>query len=90
MCSNRYYWVRSVIVVKSSKGGELYVDGYRVRVVEKLKLPSIDERLKAIEEAGWNTFLLKSEDVFLDMLTDSGTNAMTDKQLAAMISAQDS
>jgi len=90
MRSNRYYWVCYVIVVKSSKGGELYVDGFRVRVVEKLKLPSIDKRLKAIEEAGWNTFLLKSEDVFLDMLTDSGTNAMTDKQLAAMISAQDS
>jgi len=79
-----------MIVVKSSSGGRLYVDGYRVRIVEKLNLPPVEERLRAIREAGWNTFLLKNEDVFLDMLTDSGVNAMSDKQLAAMISAQDS
>lgn len=79
-----------MIIVKSSSGGELYVDGYRVRIVERLSLPSVEERLKAIREAGWNTFLLKNKDVFLDMLTDSGVNAMSDKQLAAMIAAQDS
>lgn len=79
-----------MIVVKSSKGGELRVDGYRVRIIEKLRLPSLDERFKAIEEACWNTFLLRNEHVFLDMLTDSGVNAMSDKQLAAMIAAQDS
>lgn len=79
-----------MIIVKSSKGKELYVDGYRIRVVEKLQLPSLDERFKAIEEAYWNTFLLKNKYVFLDVLTDSGVNAMSDKQLAAMITAQDS
>lgn len=79
-----------MIVVKSRGGGTLYVDGYRVRVVEALRLPGVGRRLKAIREAGWNTFLLRNDDVFLDMLTDSGVNAMTDRQLAAMISAQDS
>ncbi|MEZ0290425.1 MAG: tryptophanase [Sulfolobales archaeon] len=67
----------------------LEVEGFRVRVFEKLTLPPIDHRLRAIREAGWNTFLLKAEDVFLDMLTDSGVNAMSDRQLASMFSAQD-
>ena len=43
----------------------------------------------AIEEAGYNTFLLRSRSIFLDMLTDSGTNAMTDNQLAAMMQSDD-
>lgn len=79
-----------MIIVRSSKGKELYVDGYRIRIVEKLQLPPLDVRLKAVKEAYWNTFLLKNKYVFLDMLTDSGVNAMSDKQLAAMITAQDS
>ncbi|MGC9149467.1 MAG: tryptophanase, partial [Sulfolobales archaeon] len=58
-------------------------------VVEKLRYPSLEERLKAIREAGFNTFLLRADDVFLDMLTDSGVNAMTTDQLATMINAQD-
>lgn len=78
-----------VLVVRSSRGGVLRVDGYRIRVVERLRLPSVWERLRAIREAGWNTFLLRADDIFLDMLTDSGVNAMTERQLAAMMSAQD-
>ncbi|MEM0497495.1 MAG: beta-eliminating lyase-related protein, partial [Acidilobaceae archaeon] len=78
-----------MIIVKSRNGGFLKVDGFRIRVFEKLSLPPIDLRLKAIREAGWNTFLLKADDVFLDMLTDSGVNAMSDKQISAMLSAQD-
>jgi tryptophanase len=81
--------VWAVIVVRSSRGGVLRVDGFRIRVVERLALPSIWARLKAIRGAGWNTFLLRADDVFLDMLTDSGVNAMSDRQLAAMITAQD-
>jgi tryptophanase len=87
---DKNFLVLNIIKVKSRDGGFLYVDGYRVRVFEKISLPPLERRLKAIREAGWNTFLLKSEDVFLDMLTDSGVNAMSDKQLASMISAQDS
>lgn len=63
---------------------------HKVRIVQKLNLRSIDERKKAIDEAGNNTFLLKNDDVFLDMLTDSGVNAMSDNQLAAMMHADDS
>ncbi|MCL2145464.1 MAG: tryptophanase, partial [Endomicrobia bacterium] len=63
---------------------------HKVRIIQKLNLLPVDERLKAITEAGNNTFLLKNRNVFLDMLTDSGTNAMSDKQLAAMMIADDS
>ena len=60
-----------------------------MRVVQKLNLLPIEERLKAIQEAGNNTFLLQNRDVYLDMLTDSGVNAMSDKQTAAMHIADD-
>ncbi|HKM11331.1 MAG: tryptophanase [Bacilli bacterium] len=63
---------------------------HKVRVIQKLTLLPIKERLAAIVEAGNNTFLLKNRDVFLDMLTDSGTNAMSDRQIAAMSLADDS
>ena len=63
---------------------------HKVRIVQKLHLLPIDERLKAIKEAGCNTFLLHNKDVYLDMLTDSGTNAMSDNQLASMMFADDS
>lgn len=63
---------------------------HKVRIVQKLNLIPVEERLKAINEAGNNTFLLKNRDVFMDMLTDSGVNAMSDRQLAAMMVADDS
>jgi tryptophanase len=63
---------------------------HKVRIVQKLDLVPIDRRLQAIKEAGNNTFLLKNRDIFLDMLTDSGVNAMSDQQLAAMMVADDS
>ncbi|NLV91321.1 MAG: tryptophanase, partial [Firmicutes bacterium] len=56
----------------------------------KLNLPPIERRWEAITEAGNNTFLLRNRDIFLDMLTDSGVNAMSDKQLAAMMDVDDS
>lgn len=62
---------------------------HKVRVVQKLNLVPIGRRLDAIKEAGYNTFKLTTKDVFLDMLTDSGTNAMSDNQLAAMMQADD-
>ncbi|MDR3051407.1 MAG: tryptophanase [Oscillospiraceae bacterium] len=63
---------------------------HKVRIVQKLRLKPVEERVRAIAEAGNNTFLLKNEDVFLDMLTDSGVNAMSDQQLSAMMVADDS
>lgn len=62
---------------------------HKVRVVQKLHLVPIERRLDALKEGGFNTFRLQTTDVFLDMLTDSGTNAMSDNQLAAMLRADD-
>ena len=63
---------------------------HKVRIVQKLNLLPIEERVKAVNEGGNNTFLLQNRDTFLDMLTDSGVNAMSDNQLAAMMIADDS
>lgn len=63
---------------------------HKVRVVQKLTLLPVEERLKRMNEAGNNTFLLQNRDVFMDMLTDSGVNAMSDNQVAAMSIADDS
>lgn len=76
--------------VKFFSGKEIPLEMHKVRVVQKLNLLPIEERKKAIENAGFNTFLLQNKDVFLDMLTDSGTNAMSDNQMSAMMVADDS
>jgi tryptophanase len=70
--------------------GETFpLEMHKVRIIQKLTLLPIEERLRAIEGAGYNTFLLQNKDVFLDMLTDSGVNAMSDRQQAAMLTADD-
>jgi tryptophanase len=76
--------------VKFYYGENIPLEMHKVRIVQKLNLVPIERRLEAITEAGNNTFLLKNRDIFLDMLTDSGVNAMSDKQLAAMMEADDS
>lgn len=63
---------------------------HKVRVVQKLFLPPVEERVRCLKEAGNNTFLLQNKDVFMDMLTDSGVNAMSDNQVAASMQADDS
>jgi len=68
---------------------EYPLEFHKVRVVQKLHLVPIERRLSALKEAGYNTFKLQTTDVYLDMLTDSGTNAMSDNQVAAMFQADD-
>jgi len=61
------------------------VEPFKIKVIESVKIPSEKRRMEAIREAGFNTFLLLSEDVFIDLLTDSGTSAMSDNQWAGMM-----
>jgi tryptophanase len=75
--------------VKFYKNADLPLELHKVRIVQKLHLVPIERRLDALKEAGYNTFGLSTTDVFLDMITDSGVNAMSDNQLAAMMKADD-
>ena len=75
--------------VKFYRGENVPLEMHKVRIVQKLNLRTVDERLARVTDAGNNTFLLLNPDVFLDMLTDSGVNAMSDRQQAAMMVADD-
>ncbi len=75
--------------IKFYGGEQIPVELHKVRVVQKLFLKPVEERKSAIESAGFNTFLLNTKDIFLDMLTDSGTNAMSDNQVSSMHQADD-
>lgn len=75
--------------VKFFSGEEIPLELHKVRIVQKLNLIPIEERLKAAIEGGFNTFLLTTKSIYLDMLTDSGTNAMSDNQVSSMLRADD-
>ena len=75
--------------IKFRSGENIPMEMHKVRMVQKVNLLPVDERVKSALEGGCNTFLLKNRDVFLDMLTDSGVNAMSQEQYAAMMNVDD-
>lgn len=77
------------MIITLTDGRRVPVEMHRVKIVQKINLLPAAQRLECLRDVGYNTFLLQSKDVFLDMLTDSGTNAMSDNQLASMMVADD-
>ncbi|MBP1671057.1 MAG: tryptophanase [Bacteroidetes bacterium] len=75
--------------VKFFSRKEIPLEMHKVKVVQQLQLVPVERRLQAIQEGGYNSFLLNTRDIFLDMLTDSGTNAMSDEQVSKMFVADD-
>lgn len=77
------------MILKLTDGKEIPVEMHKTRVIQKISLAPAQQRLEAIEQAGYNTFQLKTKDVYLDMLTDSGVNAMSQEQWAGWITTDD-